>query len=568
MSYVNRCYLLVEALNIDSAVLDTNKLSVIRGGSYLLAKAVDSVARGFRADLRPLSTGASSGLFAIHSARAGGVVAADIARWLGHQPPYRGLTFAVETCVADDLSQAREQLAAKARFRQLRQVSLVPDKGRKAADRPCAWHGRRRADAAGAGPGEDQRLSDSVARRYRIGRALRTGIYRDILQRVLEEQSDQPEGLDDDQRERLEALAGRLPDLGFTGDLETLGRCEAFRALNNKLAVIYLDGNRFGDIQRRHAADDDAQSRFDRQLRRDRALLLAALLGALLPNDAGEALLPQTCVPADPEGGHPRRRLRFETLLWGGDEMTLVVPAWLGFEVMQRVFAQTSRWSFADQPLTHAGGLVFCHTGTPIARARDLARQLADDIKDGRKQTPERAPEDRFDYLVLESVDYPVEPTLEAFRAGRYGAAANGWRRPLAPSGDWSTMRKACRGLLTGNGLARGQVFALARRIRSEAPGLLFGDTPGVLGPPWQSPTAQVADATPFEAAERHIVELAEEHRPGLHRDLEQVAQLLGCDRFDQRERAWLWLHLTELWDYLVPERDCGAPAAAPEARA
>jgi hypothetical protein len=60
-------YLLVEAVNIDATVFDTTQISVIRGSSYLLARAIRTIARhpGLGAGLEALSIGGSSGLFRV-----------------------------------------------------------------------------------------------------------------------------------------------------------------------------------------------------------------------------------------------------------------------------------------------------------------------------------------------------------------------------------------------------------------------------------------------------------------------------------------------------------------------
>lgn len=98
-------------------------------------------------------------------------------------------------------------------------------------------------------------------------------------------------------------------------------------------------------------------------------------------------------------------------------------------------FYQVSRgWQFKlngkskSHPLTHSGGIVFCRAKTPIRIVRRLAQKLAERgkaLKDGRKES-------QFDYLVLESIDYPAEQSLDAFFRTRYGDIA-ALRRPLRP---------------------------------------------------------------------------------------------------------------------------------------
>lgn len=566
MSDKNEGFVLVEAQNIQQAVFDTGQLSVIRGGSYLLARAVEQVQARYQSQLKPLSIGGSSGLFLVRSQQDDPLLLATrIADWLSSHGLYRSFSFAVEGCLAKSLPQAREILHARARFRQLRQPSVVPDQLTATSIQPCGVHGMRCADPERMGVLKQQRqpLSQSIWQRLARGRHLRARLAFGILRKVLDEK----EGgdLDPIDRALLRSVSDSLLDIRFTDDLQTLAASDRYRALGNKIAVIYLDGNRFGAIQRRYAKDPETQHRFDLTLRRNRAILLAKLLHALLPSADGDTQLADALIPADDKV--PRPRLRLETLLWGGDEMTLVLPAWLGFEVMQRLYAATRHWHFGER-LTHAGGLVFCHAGTPINRVRFLAQQLADDVKAA--QQASARPTDRFDYLVLESIDYPVEPTLAEFRAGRYGAHHLAYRQPLAPITDWdSGARTRFQQLLCDGVLSRGQVFRLARLIRDTQPEALYGPFPISEALPWQveSHASATRAPSPFEQAEQRLLTLARERQPAAapsaaetnadaNSDLAQIAAAMGCDSLDQRRRAWLWLHLTELWDYLVPARD------------
>jgi hypothetical protein len=164
--------------------------------------------------------------------------------------------------------------------------------------------------------------------------------------------------------------------VSFSEDLESLARCDKFRSLNKKIAVIYLDGNRFGAIQRDLVTSPDQQLNFDRGIRSARAGLMVGLLDALIDENVDGK---QGCVRLRetsflPASDRVERALRFETLLWGGDEMTLVAPAWLGFALIQLFYRLTADWKRNErlsriltrkESLTHAGGIVFCHAKTP-----------------------------------------------------------------------------------------------------------------------------------------------------------------------------------------------------------
>ncbi|MBW2739142.1 MAG: hypothetical protein JRE64_09920 [Deltaproteobacteria bacterium] len=60
-------YLRVEAVNLDNFVYDTNDISTIRGGSFLLLDTVNRLesAHDLKGLLEKVSTGASAGLFRI-----------------------------------------------------------------------------------------------------------------------------------------------------------------------------------------------------------------------------------------------------------------------------------------------------------------------------------------------------------------------------------------------------------------------------------------------------------------------------------------------------------------------
>jgi hypothetical protein len=202
-----------------------------------------------------------------------------------------------------------------------------------------------------------------------------------------------------------------------------------------------LDGNGFGGHQARCRTPDELQA-FDRMVRDFRRDWLQALVMWLKAEPAAKHRLPKPKPDKAAEAGDAER-LRLELLLWGGDEILLVLPAGLAPAALQHFYAACrsarergglSRPRGGENgapnggPLTHAGGLVLCHHKVPIARTRRLARQLAEDVKalDGGRAA------DLWDYLVSESVDAPHgEPA--AFHRERYGPRADE-RRPLAPA--------------------------------------------------------------------------------------------------------------------------------------
>jgi len=563
MSHPWSHFLQVEAVNLDSTLFDTDQLSVIRGGSFLVADAMCRLLQVFPDDLERLSIGASVGLYEIKGDADPAGIKERVIDWLRADDDCGLFTFAVALCRADHLQTAKAELTAAIRVEQLRQLTNVPDRiAAGVAHQPCGLTGKRacRPDGpARAVRDKMQPVSAAVDRRWERGLRLKTDLYLTTLAAA---------------RVIAPARMARIAGFRYAADLERLaawpteapdrdpGQPDGAHRLDHKIAVIYLDGNGFGDIQRRCVETSAHQIAFDDRLHEDRAEFLATLLEALIDGHFQGAPLLATRCPPDDRG----EALRLETLLWGGDEMTLVVPAWLGFDVLQMFYHRAAAWQFQGERLTHAGGIVFCHAHTPIARMHQLARTLADDVKTWMKDCGNQG--NYLDYMVLESIDYPVETTLAQFHAHRYGAVA-ARRTPLRADATWfGAGRPAVSRLLGAAGLGRGQVFRLARRIAGSVPA---GPDARYSGGPGGVPLRLLEDQDPaslsdFQQLELRLLTLSRERQPdstasgspvpSVEDDLECLAAGFQLPLDDPADRAWLWLHLTELWDYLAPERD------------
>jgi hypothetical protein len=500
---VSTFYLRIEGVNLSYVLEDTDQLSVVRGGSLLLRQAVKDIEARFP-NLKKISTGASIGLFEFKDDQpTAEKLRNDIAHYLNTHANYKHLTFVV------DAQEARagflidkEAVLARNRFRQMQQLSLtMPDRNTSIYE-PCEWDGVRPGDSC-VEVRRDQGIerppvSASIASRHNYGRKQKQKFYRE-------------------ETKEKGYVDPAIQSLDFAEDLHEIGGGSCFSILNDKIAVIYLDGNKFSKVQRHHCQDAASQDAWDTYIQGKRREFLKAFL--LKCN-------------ADPDF-HLKlddNKLRLETLLWGGDEITLVVPAWRGFQTLHYFFQQAAPWEF-KQPLTHAGGIAFCHVKTPIYRIQALAKNLADNVKDflnGRN-------EDRYEYMVLESIDYPTE-RLDRFWEQRFGGFSD-CRQPLPPIPDWEAQAVKLRTLLSGDDasegreLPKGQVYALVR---------------AVLGSENQSD---------------RLINFA--------RQLRRLKELVGKDKLQRIETTleqlfpsdcpvWPWLHLFELWDYLVPERKPG----------
>ncbi|MDO5691287.1 MAG: hypothetical protein Q4G70_02260 [Pseudomonadota bacterium] len=374
-------YLRVEGVNLSNFVFDTDQLSVIRGGSLLLLHAIKKVAESrlkalADAELTQISTGASVGLFSFvldDPAKAQEV--AQEVRSLLVKEDLQHATFVVD-CVPlhppESFNQISEKLIALNRWRQMQSPSLaIPVSADMPATQPCAWDGVRPANPSPRSP-RPVLLADSTWARREYGRKSKHTFYQEQVEA----------------EPTAKALrANRCWPQSFAQDFNSLSQNPAQGNLDGKLAVFYADGNSFGSHQRKAETPEQLQQ-WDTTIKQFRRVMLANLLNAI--QDDPEWLM---------DDGTPR----FETLLWGGDELMFVAPAWKGIELTRRFLDLTGNWRYPTQAtsfLTHAIGLVFCHHNAPIHPIRDLVQRLADA---GKKRT--RA-ESTVTYAVLESFDH------------------------------------------------------------------------------------------------------------------------------------------------------------------
>lgn len=374
-----------EAVNLANFVFDTQDLSVIRGGGLLMLDSADRLVKQFP-QLTRIYTGASTGIVKFHAddTTAAEAMRTDVIDWLHGQDDLRHATFVVDLVPmpqeADDFGLARAQLLAKNHWRQMRQPSLSPvDLWRGEAATECAYDLVRPANSEIHGPEGQVDVSASVKSRRAYGRDMKQLFYRN------------------------NAASGDLSFARSFDELTTLrypGHApedSAFPLLHHKMAVIYIDGNKFGQIQHDHCPREDQQSDWSNHLKKCQRQFLTGFL-----SDPCEAAYWNVT------GDDGVSRFRLETLLWGGDEMIFVVPAWHGWTFLQRFFATAQDWQVPDAievpetdgRLTHAAAIVFCHHNAPIHRITALARRLADSVKADRPMT------NSFAVEVLESFDH------------------------------------------------------------------------------------------------------------------------------------------------------------------
>ena len=330
----------VEGVNFGTCLYDTNSLPVIRGASFLLDRVSDPVgsalAKVMGRSIAPDWAGGAKAVFRFDTDPVSAIRAEEAAREALRVAPWCHMTFVVDLveCCAENSPAARMIADARNRSRQLREWSVAP------CDMPGAWRqdaldGMRPADPACCdtkGP-----LSPASAARLAFGRQMRHGF---IAERI------GAAGLDG--VEMAESFADLVadPPPGLSA------------SARSKMAVIHLDGDNFG----RAAENAPDPAEFSRAIGAKLRDLLGALVRDALTQEAVER-------PNKPP------RLRLEVLVWGGDDITLVVPAWRALNTFRAFYAAIDGWQVSGIPLSFTGGAVIASHKAPIRRMVQLATE-------------------------------------------------------------------------------------------------------------------------------------------------------------------------------------------------
>lgn len=373
-----RWVLRVEGVNFDATVDDTNDLSTTRGASLALLRLDRAVAQalgGLQSAPKPLYSGASQCAFVLDTDEAGAEAARRrvedaLRRPGGGKEPFPHLTFVVDVAAGDATDAALDRAEARNHARQFRRWTVAPQPFAASDDADPLETVRPGTEDSWLPPGKVLRidepvntaarskrevLSRSVKHRRDFGRAERQRFYRDELD---------PEVADG----ILGPVATGLSFTNTFGDIVADAPKDVPVSLRSKVAVFYADGNQFGKIRKSVPIGT-----FSDHLRDKRRALLEAILrwyaiGAEGNHREGFAV-------ADDDG---RRGLRFETLLWGGDECLFVLPAWLALPFVAGFFKATAGWEIGGHDLTHAAGVAIAHHKTPIRQLKRIAKTAAD----------------------------------------------------------------------------------------------------------------------------------------------------------------------------------------------
>jgi len=425
----------IEALNIGATLNDTGQISVRRGASMAMREAVQKLPRFLaeqEASINKISTGGSKLIFSTtlngpnENEEEEKRLKAKIIEFLRGNEDLSGdnllkavlpqLSFSVSAVACTDRPEAeqRQTLLATNRFQQMRLPSIYLGdlEGAEVEEPPnCYLEGKRPADpkchiTVGK---EKKKISRSVNNRYQYGKNQKAS----FIKRELD-LPDSPDVIDLKFVPDLEQLSG-IKDKPLNGNKEDSNKenselPENIKGLRGKIAVLYFDGNRMGKKQ--DAMTNSELIRFDKALDDARRKFLVETMALYKKNP--EALQ------------SPENKWRLEILLWGGDEILLVVPAWAGFAVLYAFYQAMSEFK-NNHGISHAGGLIFCKHDTPIQRLAPLAQELAETAKMFSRSN------DYYFPLLLESEGYPVRRMMDYWTA-HYKEAG----RILMPLSPWS----------------------------------------------------------------------------------------------------------------------------------
>jgi len=339
----------VEAVNLDHAVFDTHDISTIRGGSFMLLKVVNKLHEKIP-ELQSEVTGASVGLFrfsCLNDQEKDNILVA-VEKELEEQTGQ----FATFVCACmpspekADFAETEQRLMAKCHWKQYQTLSFsLPELPIKGNREECQMNGVRPADDTIERKEVKVAVSKAVKERFDEGRKLRDKLYWKLLGETA------------------------LPELNktkFTGDLEKLAGKTARGTTEGKIALIHLDGNKFGKLRADTCSTFEDFQEFNNVVQKE---IQEPALKRLLSFATSQE-------NKDFRTKDDDEKVRLETLMWGGDEIEWIVPASQLWDTLQIFFEITSSKRFKENPITYSAGIVICRHTVPILQIRHYAEQL------------------------------------------------------------------------------------------------------------------------------------------------------------------------------------------------
>lgn len=368
-------YMRVDAVNLGHFVFDTYDISTIRGGSFILLDAIRSLKDKFQGQLEAISNAASQGLFLVYGTENIEELQTSVLQHLCDITENHATFVTAVVCdTQNNFPLVLQQLEAIIHRQQWRFPTVeVPEYD--VSEGECFLDGWRPNNPDCKHPSENN-LSHSTHFRREKGRALRQKIFNKILQDSTE-------------------FFSENTDL-CTTDLGGLAKDPNKGLLSGKIAFIHIDGNKFGRIRRELCETIEDRKAFDQ------------VIQAGCHNEFLKSLLLYARNNIDFQTQD--QLLRLEVLVWGGDEIVLVVPAWQAWKVINLFFEKAEGLNFKGTALTYSMALIFCHHNAPILHIRELAQQMLNNVKGSFQDELLNS----IHYLVLESFDM-LSGSLEIF---------------------------------------------------------------------------------------------------------------------------------------------------------
>ena len=389
-------YIQVEAVNFSNFVFDTNDISTIRGGSFILLDSIKKITEKFKDKIKSISTAASIGLYSFDgSEEEKDKIIKEINEFLEENTSGYATFVIADVVVKEDnqFQKYMEELKSILRKKQWQQLTVrIPEF--LETDQECYLDGWRPANED-YNLEKDEKISPMTAYRREKGRDIKHKLFKELLSDI--------------QDENLCAQ-----DLSLLATDKTKGN------LNGKIAFIHIDGNNFGKIRRKTCNSEENRTKFDQVIQDEfRIPFLKKLLEKAKTDPA--------FLTKDSKG---KEALRLEILLWGGDEIIIVVPAWNAWKVLDLYYEQAKILKFNNIFLTQRASVIFCHHNAPILHIRNLAENYLYIAKDSILESCEtkgfglNIPHeygDAFHYLVLKSFDMTTN-NLKQFLSNYYSS--------------------------------------------------------------------------------------------------------------------------------------------------
>lgn len=513
-------YLRIEGVNLANFVLDTRQLSVIRGGGLKLLQAIEDIEKQVGDRAKPLSKGASIGLFGIYPETDVVLLQKDVQDILSSQGYEHG-TFVVNVIPsgAEGFRQDLEGVLAANRWQQMQASSLsLPARNE---DRcpvengpSCAFDWLRPASLKYKGPnldnGNSQYLSGHVHSRWKYGQNEKQNFYIRVT------------GIEKDD----------LPK--FANEFEEIA--SGTGQLNGKMAVFYADGNKFGSWQQKLCQFPEDQQNWDEAIREKReSFLRDFLLDEVYPKK---------------EWRNEKGEIRFETLLWGGDELMFVMPAELAWRFATQFFEYFKDWQVqvgqGTAQLTHTAAIVCCHHHTPIHR---LTRLLKDQMAEFAKEAPGGRERDQLVFLAMESFDN-LGVSFENGMKRRYGEGMN--LKDLILHGDSNSP-------LNQRLAAFSSSLEILQRASSEFSRSQLRALATKLVQQMKETEKTPADLKMDDVFKDYFFRAKETGKDAVmainagFKSTTTALSVTGKDQPDLTAPVTLWIQLEELWDYALP---------------